>query len=245
MTEILLLGTFHFMEHPVDICLAETQTQLDAIVQKLKSFSPDAVAVEAAVSAQSQIDASYRQFQLSDLTDMDKMRNGTLGKITLYGNDWPITYNNEAVQIGYRLGKLLGHECVFAIDDDTLLDMETMQTPAPALRAAQQAFRSLDSMPPDRSLCGYLQHCNSENWSTLNHDIYMQANAVSTNNPYAGAEMVSRWYGRNLKIFSNIQRLAANYDRIFVLFGAGHLAILKSLIQADSNLKLADINTFL
>ena len=50
---------------------------------------------------------------------------------------------------------------------------------------------------------------------------------------------------RNLKIFSNIQRLATKNERVFIIFGAGHLQILRDLINADSNLKLVDIDKYL
>lgn len=57
--------------------------------------------------------------------------------------------------------------------------------------------------------------------------------------------MTADWYRRNLKIFHNLQRLAATHSKIFVLFGSGHLHILKDLIAADRNLKLIDSKLFL
>ncbi len=86
---------------------------------------------------------------------------------------------------------------------------------------------------------------NGEAWSRLNQDVYMQINAIGTKHPYAGAEMVAKWYERNLKIFANIQRLAADKERIFVLYGAGHLQILRDLIRADSHLRLSDVMAYL
>ena len=57
--------------------------------------------------------------------------------------------------------------------------------------------------------------------------------------------MVASWYERNLKIFSNLQRLAAQKERVFLLFGAGHLRILRDLVQADRNLKWVDACAYL
>jgi len=38
------------------------------------------------------------------------MKNSVLGYISWNNSSYPITFNNECVQIGYRLGKLLaGH----------------------------------------------------------------------------------------------------------------------------------------
>ena len=57
--------------------------------------------------------------------------------------------------------------------------------------------------------------------------------------------MLGQWYERNLKIFSNIQRLAMQHKRIFVIYGARHLHILRELIQADEQLRLVDVMQYL
>lgn len=57
-----------------------------------------------------------------DLTDYEKMKNGTLGTATIFGETRPLGYNNETVQIGYRLGRMLHHDKIFCIDDDTAFD---------------------------------------------------------------------------------------------------------------------------
>jgi hypothetical protein len=76
----------------------------------------------------------------------------------------------------------------------------------------------------------------------LSHSTYIQANGVNKDNHYDGAVMVSKWYERNLKIFSNIQNLVRDKQcqRLFILYGAGHLQILRDLIKADDNLKLVE-----
>ena len=58
-------------------------------------------------------------------------------------------------------------------------------------------------------------------------------------------ELTSKWYERNLKIFANIQQLATRSNKLFILYGAGHLKILKELINADDNLKLVDTYEYL
>ena len=107
MTEILLLGTFHFMESSFDFYTDKVQDELDDLTKKLLEFHPDAVAVEAAMHQQEAVSESYQKFNLKDLKNPEKMRSETLGNIHMFGQTCPITYNNEAIQIGYRLGKLL------------------------------------------------------------------------------------------------------------------------------------------
>lgn len=245
MTEILLLGTFHFMESSIDFYSSEIQNELSLMAGKLSAFNPDAIAVEAAVNAQKCVDESYEIFNLADLQNRNKMQNEILGEICMFGQTYPITYNNESVQIGYRLGKMLEHNKVYAIDDDTILNMEVLKTPSLSLKEAMNASRTEMNKHINDTIADMYKYYNSEEWSKLNHSIYIQANMISMGNNYAGAEMVTKWYERNLKIFSNIQRLAIKHERIFIIYGAGHLQILRDLINADSNLKLVNIYEYL
>ncbi len=246
MTEILLLGSFHFLESSIDFYSSEIQNELDLITRKLLKFNPAVIAVEAAAKAQEYIDKSYEIFNLMDLQDRNKMQNETLGEIYMFGQKYPITYNNESIQIGYRLGKMLAHSKVYAIDDDTILNMDVMYNKPPSsLKEAMNALHADMNKHMNDTIVDMYKYYNSEEWSKLNHSIYIQANMISAGNNYAGAEMVTKWYERNLKIFSNIQRLADTYRRIFIIYGAGHLKILRDLINADSNLKLIDAGKYL
>lgn len=245
MTEILLLGTFHFRESSFDFYSSQIQQELDSMVRKLAAFHPDAVAVETSVYAQEAVNFAYKKFALTDLVDSNKMRNENLGEISVWGQTFPITYNNEAIQIGFRIGKLLDHSKIYAIDDNTTLDMDIMQNPGPLLKEAMDTFYKYTGTHTNDSVSELYKYYNDEKWSKLNHDVYIQANMISTDNYYAGAEMLTTWYGRNLKIFSNIQRLAVDHKKIFIIYGAGHLQILKEFIKADSNLKLVDVNAYL
>ena len=118
MTEILLLGTFHFMGSSFDFYTDKVQDELDDLTKKLLEFHPDTVAVEAAMHQQEVVSESYQKFNLKDLRNPEKMRSETLGSIHMFGQTCPITYNNEAIQIGYKLGKLLNLDDIYAIDED-------------------------------------------------------------------------------------------------------------------------------
>ena len=85
MTEILLLGTFHFLESDIDFYTEEAQAALEALTGRLAAFSPDCIAVEGAFSQQAAVDESYRRLKLSVFNDYEKMKTETLGSITMFG----------------------------------------------------------------------------------------------------------------------------------------------------------------
>lgn len=245
MTDILLLGSFHFTQSDRDFYSPEVQAELEPIAQELLRFSPDAVAVEWAAHQQKAVSAAYQRFQLSDLRNYDKMRTETLGEIKMFGATGPITYNNETVQIGFRIAKQMHLPDVYAIDDDSGMDGTAFENPSPALQEAIESLLLFQKQAEADTLAAHLRCLNSAEWSRRNHAIYIRANEIGRNGEYVGANAVGQWYTRNLKIFSNIQRLAMRHERIFAVYGAGHLQILRELIRADDRLRLVDVNAYL
>ena len=244
MTEILLLGSFHFMESSIDFSSDEVQDELDCLTQKLAAFKPDTIAIEGAIHQQAVITNSYQNFDLADLRNPQKTRGGKLGEIFLFGAPRPITYNNESIQIGYRLGKILGLNDIHAIDDDSPMS-EVFATIMPRVSKTVEALQEDKNKHANDSLIERFQYYNSTDFSKLSHNIYIQANAIKIDGAYSGAEMTAKWYERNLKIFANIQQLATKSKKLFIIYGAGHLPILRELINADDNLKLVNVYEYL
>lgn len=244
MTDILLLGSFHFADSSTDLCSPEVQEELDSFVQALLRFSPDAVAVEYAAHQQAAVSTAYQKFNLCDLQNADKMRTETLGEIQMFNSTHPIRYSNEAVQIGFRIARMQSLPEVYAVDDDSEIDGEVFEHPSSAVQEAMNQFFDYEGLCGN-TIADTFRHLNSAEWSFRNHQIYLRANEVGNYENYLGVKMLAQWYERNLKIFSNIQRLAGQHKRIFLIYGAGHLQILRDLICADERLRLVDVMQYL
>ena len=240
MREILLLGCFHFQESGLDVFAPGFQKELEELAGRLAEFAPDALALEAAAHQQWVLEEAYGRFRLEDLEDPEKMRTQTLGTIHVFGRDVPMNYGNETVQIGFRLGKLLDLPKVWAVDDDSEIDGAPFENPAPETAAAMGEFGEYAGARELEGLLGKLRFCGGPEWVRRNHAIYVRANQTG-----AGTRAVAQWYARNLKIFSNIQRLAQENERVFELYGSGHLHILRRLIQEDGRFRLVDGLDFL
>jgi len=52
--------------------------------------------------------------------------------------------------------------------------------------------------------------------------------------------MVADWYKRNLRIFANLTRIAEPGDRIFIIYGQGHIKILSDLVVESPDFCLVD-----
>jgi len=246
MTEVFLLGTFHFMEQDRDVFSENMQREISEFVERLAAFQPDAVAVEGAVHQQNAIDSAYSRVTPESFGDADLMRTSTLGEITMFGETLPITWNNECVQIGFRLAKRMNLPGVHAIDADMPLDEHLLgDAPSPEIVRRLDDLNDYLHQNKGNTLTDVYRCYNSREWSRLNHLIYLAANAVNADGRYNGTSFVTQWYERNLRIFSEIQSLARNHRRLFALYGAGHLHILRELINASDNMKLVSLEDIL
>ena len=243
MTQIFLLGTFHFIESSIDFYTDDAQQQLRELNERLVKFNPDAITVEAPAHAQEAVDASYQKFSLDDLSNYEKIRNETLGTIFMFGDTHPIPYNTEAIQVGYRLGKTIGADKIYAVDDDTALGIFPEEISERIKRAFDKHWEKMNI--GNGTILDMYRNINSDEFSYHNQQLYLVKNEVGAGGSYAGADFFGRWYMRNLKIFANLQKLCENRKRIFSLYGAGHLYILRELINLCEYMELADYRDYL
>lgn len=62
---------------------------------------------------------------------------------------------------------------------------------------------------------------------------------------WAGADLVSDWFRRNMRIYTNVVRLIDSPDeRVLVIFGAGHLGWLQYVFASNPNLRLRKLADF-
>ena len=60
---------------------------------------------------------------------------------------------------------------------------------------------------------------------------------------YAGPDLLAAWCQRNIRIYSNILKLAESpQDRILAIYGAGHLGWLRQEVADDPAVKLSKLS---
>ncbi|MBQ4574602.1 MAG: hypothetical protein IJA85_05325 [Clostridia bacterium] len=243
MTDILLLGSFHFLQTKIDIFSEDSQSELSSLCDRLSAFHPDAICVEA--GAQEDIDILYNALDPMIFCDSDKMRRTVLGEITLYGQRYPVTLNNEAIQIGFRLGKLCGLDRIYAIDEELILDESLLAIDTPEVRdyrAGVDSFMHEVNSHETESVLSQLRYFNSSEFSRKNHDvIYKSARKICRE----GEMMYASWYERNVKIFEKLKAVADGHNRVCIVYGAGHLKLLKDFIKHDADMRLINADEYL
>lgn len=233
MAEMILVGTFHYPDR-FDIFSQDIQNQIDDFTNKLAFFHPNKIAVEFPYVMQDKLDELYA---ISDKHDL--VEDVVYGNVERYGSIVPFKSVNEIVQVGFRLGKKLNHDKIYAIDEDIELSNELFDkiTPYIDLNSFFEKMRMMTEQTKDlKELYSIL---NSDECIAVDHSVYLDMNKINLGK-YEGSQFVLQWYERNLKIFSNLQNICEKGDKVLVLIGSAHLKILKDLISASSEMDLCE-----
>lgn len=250
LPQVLLLGCFHFdypgldahktpKENEVDVLAPERQKEMEALLDVILLFRPNKLVME---TQGGELMRRYHTHQ---------RENTALGR-------------NEYYQIGFRVMDRMHLDTLYAADADPLMsdlysgpDSLTYRPWLDSLYAGwdwggediasaryKELYDAQDRFAHDHTLLETFLSLNDDH--TLDRSFGAYLNGGFLLDRYRGADILSiHWYNRNLRIFRNIQHITTSpEDRILVLFGAGHMGILKHLFACTPEytlVRLADL----
>lgn len=245
--EIAVLGVFHFddpgldvveQRHHKEILSDEGQQELEALLDRLEQFRPTKILVEADVKDDSLLQVRYESYLKRELK----------------------ADANEIVQIGFRLAERLGQTKVWAVDSpmwfaeekDSLLfdDDYRRKFPMSLHHDYEPLYEEMDSLKTALPLVEYLHYMNRPDIRLAMHEVYLTNYApVGAADNYVGADVVSNWYRRNLRIYANTCRVAETQEtdgcRLLLVIGAGHSYLLNRFFQDSPDFEVAEITEIL
>lgn len=241
--QLLILGTAHFanpgldvINHEVeDVLSARRQAEMEELVRQLESFRPTHIAVEYPAERQADLDARYREYRAGE---------HTLGR-------------DESEQIGLRLAARLGHARVHAVDWNQYPSGELQHYDwftwgnanghADWIAAIRDPERSRGFVElKEQSISEWLRQLNDPRQLAASHRAYYDIAMIGDREQQPGANWVGHWYGRNLRIFANLARLAdAPQQRILVVYGQGHAYLLRQFARESGAFRLLDVEQML
>src|SRR5712692_8263820 len=238
--EVLVLGVYHMSNpgHDIfnmkadDVLTPKRQAEIAQLIEVLKRFRPTKVAVEAEVG-DDRIPKRYAEY--------------LAGKHELT--------RNEVEQIGFSLARELGHKTVYPVDVDGEFPFQRIVNYAKASGRSKE----LDAMMGEIGGMVKAQNAYLASHTVLETLLYMNADTkiaedmgfyyrqahFSEPGDWAGADLNADWFRRNMRIYSNVVRLADSpNERVLVIFGAGHLGWLQHDFASDPNLRLRKLAEF-
>lgn len=239
---VMVLGVYHFANPGADLNNAKVddvltpqrQKELAALAKTLKTFQPTVVAVEASAEPP-YADSDYSGFKPEDLT---KERN-------------------ETVQIGYRVAHVADIDRVYAIDEQP---SEGEPDYFPYGRVQQQAEETGDAErlkimsdfgammarfeqeQKSKSIPELLMFWNGD---ALPDDFYWNIMTIGQGEKQTGAELAAYWFMRNAKIFNKLVQVTQPGDRVILIFGSGHRAWLREMVEKTQGYELEPVMPYL
>jgi hypothetical protein len=241
--QLLIVGTFHFSDpgldayrpsFDVDILAPERQAEVLDLVERLAGFRPTRVAVEAMPARQPALDEMYAEYLRGERE---------LG-------------SNEIQQLGFRLASEMGHDRVYAVDAERRFYQPWVDPDSFAVANGQRhrldpdlqllygrQSRWEDEAKTHRPLRETLLSLNDPERALRSHGQYLIGNfEVGTDEEYPGVDSKTAWFNRNLRIFANLQRLLEDeHERIVLIVGAGHVALLRHAAEASPQFELVEL----
>jgi hypothetical protein len=237
--EVLVLGAYHmanpgrdiFNTQADDVLVPKRQAEIAQLLEVLKKFQPTKIAIESDPGGP-------RPGQYSEYV---------AGKRELT--------RNEIEQLGFRLAKELGHKTIYPVDADgdfpylrlvnyakgagRSKELDAMMAGIGERVKAQSAYLA------SHTVLETLLYINADDYVAQDLAFYYRQARFGEPGDWAGADLLSEWFKRNIRIYSNVMRLVESpNERILVIYGSGHLGWLRQDFAGNPDLRLRKLAEF-
>jgi len=249
--KVLNVGTFHFGYTPdankteFDEHSKEAQKEIRKISKMLAQFKPTIICIENLPEFNDEINKAYQDF----------LKNPTVLN-TNYG---------ESSMIGFDVGRLCSVKKIYGIDNhmgynysvgdfiENSPDLENSIDSETYLQLTNEPFKEYPEIAKreakydELTLLEKLKLCNEP----VHLDYSINTNAdkllyVGIDNGFEGADNAAIFYHRNMKIFSNLNRIPmTKNDRVFILMGTAHTAFLREFMRRSPKFEMVNTLDYL
>lgn len=233
--QVLILGTYHFANPGRDIVKTKIadvlspskQSEINRVVEALGRFRPTRIAVEAETESSPVLDSLYEAYR-SGLHELTR---------------------NETQQLGFRLAARFNLPRLYPVNFFNDFPFEAMMEYAQVHDTAFVSFieealeryaEESNRRQQQHTIGEILRLVNDPDNLAADHGVYMRFSRVGAGDTFVGADLVAKWYERNIMIFANLQRITEPGDRVLVIYGSGHAPTLRELVAYDPEMDLVD-----
>lgn len=243
--KVMVVGTFHFdypgldvqktlKENEIDVLKEPKKSELTDLVEYIKKFRPNKIAIEA----------------FPNWNATDKFKKYKTGEFR--------DKRDERYQLAMRIADDLRLDTLYSIDSwsmsEDLLKIDStymenlyegfdFQSMDPYEKYAKNWLDEKDKLAVDMHLLDYFKLTNSRESHEYGYGLYLIGDFKLDNE--RGADILSSWwYNRNVRIFRKLQTITENEnDRILMIFGNGHAAVLRQLIECSPEYEFIEFDS--
>lgn len=233
--KVLVVGTFHF-DYPgldkiktedsdkIDVLKEPKKTEITELVEYIKKFKPTKIAIES--------------------------RNGKFWNKQLkeYKSGMHRDKRDERYQLAIRIGADLAIDTLYTVDAkslssdlykkdsvfyNSLTNKINWDIEDTYWEIAENYFDYREKQMKKTPVLDILKDMNSKEGHNTNFGLYLTG-SFATGERQGADYFTMWWYNRNARIFANIINITESpKDRILVIFGNGHAAILRQFFEAS------------
>lgn len=244
--EVTILGVHHFHNpgadmfniHQDNIKSPHRQNEVLALVDKLIAFKPTKVVIEKVYG--------------------DTIQQHLFEEFLKYRDESKLS-ENEKEQVGFRIAAMLNHKSIYPFDYRQGMDLGELEKLAhsdPKIGARFQGMmqeigsfiQSVSDTLQKSTMLEFLSYMNEQESVDMNHQLYLRMLQMTGVDTYGASKGVADWYGRNIRMFYNLNRIVdfnTDEERILIIVGQGHKAILQDLIEDAPYYKYIDVLEYL
>ena len=239
--QVMLLGVFHFANpgldvvktDQIDVMTEENQAYLRTLSTRISAFDPTVVLLEFNPSRDAEIQARFQQFIEGDF-------------------DLP---SNEIYQLGFRIAAQSSAETIHGYDETDVqwqaqplfeyLQNGDTDTGARMSALIRKITEDKEQAHATLSIQELLIRSNDPDRDALNRATYLVTNHVGDATSFVGADAAASWWHRNFRMYALVQRYAQPGERVLVIGGQGHTAILRQLLADDLDREAVSVQPYL
>lgn len=231
---VVLLGTYALRETAND---KAAYREIEAIAEKLLEYRPTRVAIGVPLADQEELDARYAAYLVGtyrprmDFVDlvalplaeaMDHTRVWGIDAAPLRAS--PVDLRAYAIQ----------HDQTDRLEDEILARYRRWFE-------REREYQATESIEDNLVWINEPRRIADAHGRNLVGEF-----DLGKNDEYPGADALTDWYNRHLRMFANLQRVAMrDSERILVVIDAAHLSLLRHSIEASPRFELVELNEFL
>jgi hypothetical protein len=237
--EVLNFGTFHMKYTPDEYKLKfeendKSKAETYQIAKMLAEFKPTIICVEIVPTKNEELNDDYANF--------------------LKNKNYKTKFGGEVTLIAYELAKIAGVKKIYGIDEK--------ETAPYNYRIGEELKKPVDSITSKRYFNNAIKEFSAiDDWSVLDKLKYLNTKEAqqslinlnadiltynSTQGNFEGADEASKYYRRNLRMFSNLNQIpVTENDRIFIIMGATHTAFFNEFLERSPKYKSVEVTQYL
>ncbi|MEO0470331.1 MAG: DUF5694 domain-containing protein [Bacteroidota bacterium] len=250
--EILLVGSFHFNNPGADVAKtksfdilnAGTQAELADMAAKIKAFQPTKIFVEWPYDEQEELDSLYHLYTAGTYFEREGMSD--------------FYRKNEIFQLAFRTAKEIGLKGVHAVDYnetdfpfDSVMTVMQQSGQTDLLQKVDQVIQTFtagfdEKIESGASLKEMLYHLNQPGMRQMDVGFQIESMLlVGDTDNFIGPYLAAEWTKRNLYMWSLIKKMSREDEKVMVLLGASHVAVIQEFIQRNPDWRGVELQEIL